>query len=294
MPRLPRAVLAISAGGAGSLANVKLKSKALTEQIDNLHQCVFDTDKNDVQLAEDHGLPSMLVTARGPRAEYGDNRLETARRFTRRFGLLVQRFFNAFPPEETGVLSSEAGSNTRPFIGGMKFVLMEDEVKAFLRQQLHAALENVSEIKPIVFGSMGGGTSAAACIFLCDLLGDPDKKKTITPEADRVLLPSLVFLPPLLQSDLQDNLTLKLRPLANAYAALWEANALAKAGKIDFMYPLHIGNGKGALATTLGEAAEFMADVISRQVVGMSALEARGADSKVVFSGEPGRRYTVK
>ncbi len=292
MPRFPRSVLGISAGGAGTLTNVKLKSVAVSDQIKNLFQCATDTDKNDVALAVDHGLPAMLVTARGPRAEYGDNRLETARRFTRRFGFIVQRFFKAFPPEETGVLSSEAGSNTRPFIGGMKYVLMEDEVKAFLRQQLHTALEHAAEVKPVVFGSMGGGTSAAACIYLCDLLGDPQKKRTVTPEADRVLLPSLVFLPPLLQSDLQDNFTLKLRPLANAYAALWEANALAKAGKIDFMYPLHIGNGKGARATTLGEAAEFMADVIARQVVGMSALEARGADGKTVFAGEPGRQFT--
>ncbi len=287
-------LVVISVGGAGYAANRSVKRACRARKLTNISQFALDTDGGTAAMAEEDGIPFQLVSARGPNAEFGDNRLETARRFPERFGPLIQQFFDAFDDEEIDIVATDEGAHTRPFLGSIKFLLAEDEVKVFLRQQLNDALRTCKAVKVMVIGSAGGGTSAAGCPFLCDLLGDDDKREQLTTEAYRIGKPSLMCLPPLIQSDMQDTPTFRYRPLANAYAGLWEANHLSWLRRIRQQYVLHTCNDEGAAATDLEEAAEYMAEVLTAQAVGMAELGSRGADTKEIVSAEPGRRFEYR
>ena len=92
-----------------------------------------------------------------------------------------------------------------------------------------------------------------------------------------------------LQSGAQRTRTFQLRPLANAYAFTKEADYLSHQRVVGSVYRFGLGNGQGAMAGTLDEGADMLADAIHLHLACQGAIEARLADTFRVVSNEPGR-----
>ena len=284
-----KATLVVGVGGFGGLVTRRLAGllRGGTGPGRTTRICVVDTDANDVGKAEGDGLPAHLVSARGPNRCFGDSRVANVTEHPDRFsGGWVSRFLASHDLLDS--LQVEAGASTMPPVGDFLFEISRGPLEDFLLKQVRAVGLDARSVSTILVGSAGGGTSAPGLLRLARAFGGPERHR-ILGGSTQFSLPDIWYLPPWLQSGAQRTRTFQLRPLANAYAFTKEADYLSHQRVVGSVYRFGLGNGQGAMAGTLEEGADMLADAIHLHLACQGAIEARLADTFRVVSNEPGR-----
>lgn len=285
-----RATLVIGVGGFGGQVARRLSGLLAMEAASQATRvCVVDTDEGDITKATGAGISSHLVSARGPNRFFGDNRISNILRYRGHYGEHVAGFLSKL--DLTDMLQVESGAMTMPPVGDFLFEVGRSPLLEFLATQAIEISRDARVVHPILVGSAGGGTSAPGLLRVARMLGEAESRAClIGGSAEAWRKPDIWFMPPVIQARALKTRTFQLRPLANAYAFVKEADQLSHERVIGNMFRFSPGNGQGALATTVEEAASMLADAIMMQVHCAAAIDARLADTFRVVSNEPGRR----